>query len=109
MSVTKEDEDKWRESIKLWTKEAKKFFKGKKWNKKQRKELEKQGSPPLKINRIDLSKEEIEILKKEVAEALSISKKDMGEPNTKSGAEMQREAYKGKTIEEIFKENKWIK
>jgi len=30
----------------------KKFFRGKKWNKKQRKELEKQGSPPLEINLI---------------------------------------------------------
>ena len=34
-------------------KELKKFFRGKKWNKKQRKELEKQGKPPLQINRIN--------------------------------------------------------
>jgi len=34
----------------MFTKEDKKFFRGKKWNKKIRKELEKQGSPPLKIN-----------------------------------------------------------
>ena len=54
MSITKEDEDKWRGSIELWTKEAKKFFRGKKWNKKQRKELKKQGSPPLKINLIKM-------------------------------------------------------
>ena len=33
-------------------KEEKKFWKGKKWNKKQRKELERQENPPLKLNRI---------------------------------------------------------
>ena len=38
-------------------KELKKFFRGKKWNKKQRKELEKQGKPPLKINRIKSGQE----------------------------------------------------
>ena len=41
-------------SVFLNTKEAKKFFRGKKWNKKQRKELKKQGSPPLKINLIKM-------------------------------------------------------
>jgi hypothetical protein len=39
-------------SIFLNTKEAKRFFRGKKWNKKQREELDKQGKPPLKINMI---------------------------------------------------------
>jgi len=38
-------------------KEWKKFFRGKKWNKKQRKEMEKQGKPPLKINRIKSGQE----------------------------------------------------
>ena len=52
MSITKEDEDKRRESIELWTKEAKRFFRGKKWNKKQRKEMEKQGKPPLELNQV---------------------------------------------------------
>lgn len=38
-------------------KEEKKFWRGKKWNKKQRAELEKQGSPPLKLNRIKSGQE----------------------------------------------------
>ena len=38
-------------------KELKKFFRGKKWNKKQRKELERQGKPPLKINMIKSGQE----------------------------------------------------
>lgn len=37
--------------------ELRKFFRGKKWNKKQRKELEKQGRPPLKINKIKSGQE----------------------------------------------------
>ena len=74
-----------------------------KWNKKIRKELNKQGSPPLKLNHIDLSKEEIKLLKKEVVDALAMNKKDIGEPNTKSCQEMQQEACKGKTIEEMLK------
>lgn len=36
----------------LDTKEAKRFFRGKKWSKKQRKELDKQEKPPLKLNRV---------------------------------------------------------
>jgi len=83
----------------MFTKEDKKFFRGKKWNKKQRKELEKQGSPPLKLNHIDLSKEEIEILKKEIADVLAISKKDIGEPNTKSCCETMME-YQIRTANE---------
>ena len=35
----------------------KKFFRGKKWTKKQRKEMEKQGKPPLEINRIKSGQE----------------------------------------------------
>ena len=38
-------------------KEEKKFWRGKKWNKKQRKELEKQRKPPLKLNRIKSGQE----------------------------------------------------
>ena len=38
-------------------KEEKKFWKGKKWNKKQRKELERQENPPLKLNRIKSAQE----------------------------------------------------
>ena len=37
--------------------ELKKFFRGKKWNKKQRKELEKQRRLPLKINKIKSGQE----------------------------------------------------
>lgn len=38
-------------------KELKKFFRGKKWNKKQRKELEGQNKPPLQINMIKSGQE----------------------------------------------------
>ena len=38
-------------------KKEKKFWRGKKWNKKQRAELEKQGEPPLKLNRIKSGQE----------------------------------------------------
>jgi len=75
----------------MFTKEEKKFFRGKKWSKKQRKELEKQGSPPLKLNHIDLSKEEIERLKIEIADMLAVSKKDIGKPNTKGCCETMME------------------
>ena len=54
------------------------------------------------LNHIDLSKEEIEMLKNEVAWALGMSKKNLGKPNLKSGAEMQQEACKGKTIKEMW-------
>lgn len=60
------------------------------WNKKIRKALEKQGSPPLELNHIDLSKEEIKRLRIEVADALAMSKKDIGKP-TKSGCETMME------------------
>ena len=38
-------------------KELRKFFRGKKWNKKQREEMERQGRPPLKINKIKSGQE----------------------------------------------------
>ena len=38
-------------------KEEKKFWRGKKWNKKQRAELEKQDKPPLILNRIKSGQE----------------------------------------------------
>jgi len=70
-----------------------------KWNKKIRKELEKQGSPPLELNRIDLSKEKIKILKKEIADVFAISKKDIGKPNTKGCCETMME-YQVRTANE---------
>jgi len=43
-------EEKEREAVEERARELKKFFRGKKWNKKQREELEKKGKPPPKIN-----------------------------------------------------------
>ena len=47
-------------------KELKKFWRGKKWNKKQRKELEKQGKPPLQINMINRFKSGQEIQREQM-------------------------------------------
>ena len=50
-------EEKEREAVEERARELKKFFRGKRWNKKQREELEKQGKPPLILNRIKSGQE----------------------------------------------------
>ena len=101
MSITKEDEEKFRKGVELWTKEAKKFFRGKKWNKKQREELDKQGSPPLELNRLpkvcksfmsnvnQFSFAEMEAMNKaEIAEKLALNPFCGENENLKGGMEV---------------------
>lgn len=63
-------------------KELKKFWRGKKWNKKQRKLLEEQGKPPLQINKIKSGQElQREHMREEMGlsdtEGLTLTKENM--------------------------------
>ena len=51
-------------------KELKKFFRGKKWNKKQRGEMERQNKPPLQINKIKSGQE---LQRKHMREEMGLS------------------------------------
>jgi len=82
-------------------KELKKFFRGKKWNKKQRKELEKQGKPPLELNQIKSCQEvQRELMREQMGlsdtEGLTLTKENM--ENLISELVLARPVFSGKIL-----------